>query len=186
MKRIFAAIKITPNENFLQIYYRLKHAMKNDKIKWVPEANIHITLKFFGETEEKAIEPICEVLDDVSQDFQSFNIKFSKVGIFGSSYNPRVIWFGIENNKILLSMAKKMNNSLEQIGIKNDRQNFVPHLTIARIKSIWDKKLFQKEIDKNKNVEIQNFYAGKIILFESILRPQGPKYEIIESFDLSK
>ena len=185
MKRIFAAVKIIPNENFLQIYYRLKHAMKHDKIKWVPEENIHITLKFFGETEEKAIEPICEVLDDVSRDFQVFNINFSKVGIFGSSYKPRVIWFGIENNNTLESMAKSLNNSLEQIGIKNDRQNFVPHLTIARIKSIWDKKLFQKEIEKYRNIEIQNFYADKIILFESILMPQGPKYEIIESFNLS-
>ncbi len=185
MKRIFAAIKIIPDENFLQIYYRLKNAMKKDKIKWVSEENIHITLKFFGETEEKRIESICEILDDVSHEFNSFNINFSKVGIFGSSYKPRVIWFGIENAKSLISMEANLNNRLEQIGIKNDRQNFVPHLTIARIKSLWDRKLFQKEIEKYKSVEIQNFKADKIILFESILRPQGPKYEIIESFDLS-
>jgi len=184
MKRIFAAIKIIPCENFLQIYYRLKNAMKNDKIKWVPEANIHITLKFFGETNEKTIYNICEVLDDVSSDFLAFNIIFSKVGIFGSSYNPRVIWFGIEPNKTLLSIEKELNNKLEQIGIINDRQNFVPHLTIARIKSIWDKKSFQRKIDEYKNIEIQNFHADKIILFESILKAKGPKYEIIESFDL--
>ncbi|MBI9037350.1 MAG: RNA 2',3'-cyclic phosphodiesterase [Bacteroidales bacterium] len=185
MKRIFAAIKINPNENFLQLFYRLKHAMKNDKIKWVAEENIHITLKFFGETDEKTIASICEVLDDVSCDFQAFTINFSKVGIFGSSYKPRVIWFGIESNAALLSIEKNLNDKLERIGIKNDRQNFVPHLTIARIKSIWDKKSFQREIHKYKNIEIQNFHVEKIILFESILRPQGPKYEIIESFNLA-
>ena len=184
MKRIFAAIKIFPDENFLKLYYRLKSGLKHDKIKWVEPENIHITLKFFGETEETKINSIINVFNKVTEDFKSFDPELENVGIFGSSYKPKVIWFGIKNNEQLINLSNSVNENLIPVGYISDRQNFVPHLTVARIKFLNDKRLFRQIIDKNKTIKIQKIKVDKIYLFESILKHEGPIYNVIEEFPL--
>lgn len=186
MKRIFSAIKIFPDENFLKLYYRLKSGLKHEKIKWVEIENIHITLKFFGETDETKINSIINVFNKATEDFKSFDLEFENVGIFGSSYKPKVIWFGIKNNEQLIKLSNSVNENLISIGYISDRQNFVPHLTVARIKFLNDKKLFQQIIDKNKTIKIQKIKVDKIYLFESILKREGPIYNVIEEFSLKK
>ena len=62
MKRLFAALKINPDAGFLTEYRNLQAAMKYQQIKWVEERNIHITLKFFGETQESEIPAISRPL----------------------------------------------------------------------------------------------------------------------------
>lgn len=185
MKRLFAAIKVHPGEEFLKSYYFLKKSLDREKIKWVDPANIHITMKFFGETPEHHIPGINAALRQASEKISPLKFEIADTGIFGSSYKPRVIWFGIQPREGLISMANIIFDELEKIGIEKDRQNFVPHLTMARIKFIQDKKLLQAAIDKHKNRLIQKEEVNEFHLFESILRPEGPKYEIIDSFTLS-
>jgi 2'-5' RNA ligase len=184
MKRLFAAIKINPSDGFLQTYYRLKTNLRNDKIKWVDINNIHITLKFFGETQEERIPDISERLNAIAALHSHFTLDIRDIGIFGSTYKPRVIWYGIEENEGLLNLAKEVLSEMDKLGFKQDRQNFVPHLTIGRIKFIDDKKRFQQVIDKFKSIEIQKQEVAGFNLYESILRSQGPEYKIIESYKL--
>jgi 2'-5' RNA ligase len=186
MKRLFAAIKIYPSDTFLQVYYGLRTSLRNDKIKWVDTKNIHITLKFFGETGEDKIPEITEKLTEIAHVSPFFTMNIKNVGIFGSSYKPRVIWFGIEKNEQLTVLASQVLNAMDEIGFKRDRQNFVPHLTVGRIKYIDDKNRFQQTIDKYKFTEIQNQEVSGFNLYESILRPQGPEYRIIEKIDFAQ
>jgi 2'-5' RNA ligase len=184
MKRLFAAIKVHPDENFLKIYYGLKNLCKYDKINWVKPENIHITLKFFGETAEDRIEPILSELNNISNLHQSFRLHLSDVGIFGSYYKPRVIWFGIEKSMELESLAVEVINKMHNIGFLKDRQNFVPHLTIGRIKFVDNKERFSKIISNYNESSIQNILISSFYLFESKLSSSGPTYQIIEEFKL--
>ena len=88
MKRLFVAIKLKPDENFLRIYYFLKQNLKHDLIRWVEPDKLHLTLKFLGETPNEKIPQIKQLLSDFVKDKKRFEIIFDKVGIFGSSYNP--------------------------------------------------------------------------------------------------
>ena len=185
MKRLFAAIKINPSEVFFAHYYSLKKQLQHEKIKWVEPENLHLTLKFFGETPEHHIPVINVALSKAVEGFSSFEINIANTGIFGSSYKPRVIWLGIEDKEETLSLATKIISELEYIGIESDRQNFVPHLSLGRIRSLNDKNIFQKVIDQHKEAYIQKEEVKEIHLFESILRPQGPEYKIINSFELA-
>ncbi len=184
MKRLFTAIKVTPSEEFLGIYFRLKKSLHQDKIKWVDIDNIHITLKFFGETPVEKINDICDALENSVYDHEPFELSLRDVGIFGSSYKPRVIWLGIDESEELQGLAMDMKHELQLIGYEPDRQNFVPHLTIARIKYIENKKFFQKVIDENKSGFIQKIPVEEIVLFESILHRTGPEYVVVERFIL--
>lgn len=186
MKRLFAAIKIHPHEAFLSQYYSLKKKLEGEKIRWVEPDNIHITLRFFGETPEHHIPAITEALKQASAGFSEFEIDLANTGIFGSSYKPRVIWFDVKDKGEVALLSEKILTELEKIGFERDRQNFVPHLTIGRIKIISDNKHFQQVIDQYKEGFIQKEEVRLFHLFESILRPRGPEYHVIESFELIK
>jgi 2'-5' RNA ligase len=186
MKRLFAAIKIDPDKAFLNQFNEIQKRLQHEKIKWVENYNIHVTLKFFGETEEEKIPEIERVLGDVAANTTMFSLALQNLGIFGSSHDPRIVWAGIEPYDNLKSTMKLIRDKLEVIGYIPDRQNLVPHLTLGRIKFIKDKKLFQQIIDQNKNISSTEMIVDRIILFESILKKEGPVYLAIQTFQLRK
>ena len=182
--RLFAAIKIHPSTDLLNIYYKLKSGLKDEKIKWVEEENFHVTLKFFGETPEEKIPEIINELKEAALNSQSFQLHLENTQIFGSSYKPKVVWFGINPCDELQQLQANIQKRLLNIGYESSSENFVPHLTIGRIKYIQDKKDFQKIIDNHKKTSIQTEEVKAFYLFESILCKQGPVYRVIETFNL--
>ena len=184
MKRLFAALKIMPDEKFMRVFMNLKKELRHEKIKWVDAENIHITLKFFGETPDDKIPVIHETLSGVAGNHALFSITITGAGIFGSAYNPRVIWLGIEENENLKTLGMEVLNHIDTAGWPKDRQNFVPHITLGRIKQVSDKQGLTKVVSRWKGHEIQKMDVDTFYLYESILRPEGPVYHQLESFIL--
>jgi len=184
MKRLFVAVKIKPDQDFLNTFYRLKKELEYERINWVDENNLHFTLKFLGKTENSQIEKIINTLKKIATETQVLNIRIENLGIFGSRYDPRVIWAGIANSQPLSELAEKILNKLDEAGFKRDRQNFVPHITLGRIKHIRDKKHLKNIIDEKKSHIKQQFMVERILLYESILKPEGPHYKIVKAFEL--
>ena len=184
MKRLFVAVTIKPGQEFLNAYYGLKKDLAFEKIRWVKEDNFHFTLKFLGETEELLIAKIINTLENISLNTQPIKLKIGNMGIFGSRYNPRVIWAGIENSTQIDEFVNKILNKLDEAGFKRDRQNFVPHITVGRIKNVNNKEHLKNTIDKYKTSLYQEDTINKIYLFESVLRSDGPIYKVIKKIKL--
>jgi 2'-5' RNA ligase len=186
MKRLFAALKIIPDNGFTGKYRELKQSLRHEQIKWVEEHNIHITLKFFGDTEEGMIPLIGETLRTIASSTPPVVVRLSGLGIFGSAYSPRVVWTGIEPYEEVASLMKKVHDGLKTVGFEPDRQNLVPHLTLGRIKFLKDKILFSRAIEQFKSISSLPITVGEIILYESILRREGPTYIALEKFPFEK
>ena len=176
MKRLFAAIKIHPSASYISLFNEISSSLHHERIKWVEPKNTHLTLKFFGETDETKILSIQLAIETAVTQSKQFTLKIANTGIFGSRYDPKVVWFGIELNAELENLVRNIFTELAKCGWEADRQNFVPHLTIGRIKELKDKPLFHKIISKYNTVEIQEEKVTEITLYESILRPEGPLY----------
>jgi 2'-5' RNA ligase len=84
----------------------------------------------------------------------------------------------------LVEMGTIMLESLEMAGFPDDRQNFVPHLTIGRIKQIRNNSIFQSTINRFKDGYMQETLVNEIILFESVLKPKGPQYYPLKKYPL--
>jgi len=184
-KRLFAAIKIDTSEELLNVYYSIRHRLKDEKIKWVEPMNFHLTLKFFGETPGSQIEKINNELERISDDIEPFAMTISKAGIFGSSYNPRVIWLGFKEEELLKNIGTKILSHLNDKGFPSDRQNFVPHLTIARIKKIDHIESLRRTISHFQTIQQPQIKINSFHLYESILKPAGPVYLLLSSYSLS-
>ncbi len=182
MKRLFAAVKIEPGTAFMKTFRELRTRLSSEKIKWVEEYNIHITVKFFGETDESLIRGISGSLGSIVLNTNGFDLRLSGIGIFGSRYDPRVVWAGIEPPEPLASFMRSVQKEMEQYGFESDRQNIVPHLTLGRITFLKDKQLFRNVIDENRELQSEPVKVSECILFESILRREGPQYLALGKF----
>lgn len=181
MKRLFAAIKIQPDADFLHSIQTLKTSLNHESIKWVETQNIHITLKFFGETPENHLRDINRILDHLAKQHSSFHIQLKGLGIFGSAYTPRVIWVGITPYFNLSEFMKTLHESFIYEAFPTDHQNFVPHLTLGRIKMLKDKIFFQKVLNQYRDICSLPLKVNCLTLFESILKREGPEYIILKN-----
>lgn len=183
-KRLFIAIRINPTEEFLRRVYFLKNNLDADLINWIREDHYHLTLQFIGNTSTRLIPAIIKNLKLKIDELKSYELMIKGVGIFGSQYNPKVIWFGVEPFSKLTQLHQEIQSSLEKIVVLKNGQNFVPHLSIARIKKIEDKNHFQKVIAMANQDLIQVQDLKEIILFESILNTKGAEYDVVDCFSL--
>lgn len=183
-KRVFLAIKINASKNFMDTIDELKLKLKHENIRWINTDNLHLTLRFFGDTPIDKIDGIVNAIAKALEKEKEFKIKLQNLGVFGSSYNPKVIWFKVLGDEILKELEVKISTELEVVGCMKDRQNFIPHLTIARLKKLKDKKLFNNILEEYKEIYIQESVVKEVILYESILHKTGAEYKIIQKFDL--
>ena len=181
MKRLFAAIELHPDKAFTNTLSELQARLKRERITWVSGHNLHLTLKFFGETTDEKIPAIEEAMQLGTLGVPSFDICFNRAGIFGSSYNPKVIWLGADINPALNQLFSQLKTEFEKAGFTYDRQNFVPHLTLGRIREISDKALFQQVIGDYREAFSLEQKVNYLQLYESVLSPKGPIYTILNT-----
>jgi len=184
MKRIFIAVRIEPGEKLSGMISSFKMALKNDSIKWTEISNIHITLVFLGDTDENRVKEIDTLLAEVCNGFGDFELVLKGAGVFRSIKDPRIIWTGIANSKEIAELNKAISARLRETGTNLEERPFSPHLTLGRIKKISNTSVLTNIFEKYREEEIQRIRVSKIILFESILRPEGPIYKAIGTYNL--
>ena len=152
----------------------LKRLVPN--VKWVSAENMHLTMKFLGEVDEKRIAEITEFSKLALKGFGSFTVEFSHLGFFPNARSPRVIWIGTSGAvDRLLELYQDLEESLEKIGFDREAKMFSPHLTIGRAKH-------QAQIVVPSCIpefEEVSFEVKGISLIKSTLTPQGPLYETL-------
>ena len=79
MRRIFIALKVEPTDKLLSIISILKQGLCNDSIKWTNPDNIHITLAFLGDTDDKMIYPISSMLYELCKGSAKLHITKIKI-----------------------------------------------------------------------------------------------------------
>jgi 2'-5' RNA ligase len=182
--RCFIAIDF--DQTVIQSIVEIQKSFKNIaflSIRWVKADNLHLTLKFLGETDSKKIPLVKEIMDRISTSMTPFNIRLSQMGVFPGWRNPRILWLGIEKSDDILSLASKIEKELESLGFPGETRPFSPHLTIGRIKD--DFPFSSLDSLRNKCKEDSEFVfvdiVSKINFYKSDLQPQGPKYSLLHS-----
>lgn len=184
MKRIFIAIKINPGKGFLKIFSSLKSGLEGERINWVPEANIHITLVFLGEIEDKRVNDVASVLEKRCSGFGSFLMKISGTGVFRSMDDPRVIWANISDPDRIAELAESLSSGLADSGFKVEARPFKAHLTLGRIKFIRNIEKLKGVLKEHRDSFYQDASVTEVILYESILKTKGPEYHPLKKYPL--
>ncbi len=158
-------------------------------VKWVNPDNIHLTLKFLGEADDKKVIEIENILAGVAKNYKAFYIRPCAIGAFPKIEFPKVIWIGIDkgDNETKL-IAGELEEKISQLGIPKEDRPFSSHITIGRTKSFLNRDKLIREL---KNMEgkieerFQEFPITKLTLFKSTLTPKGPIYAILKETNLN-
>jgi 2'-5' RNA ligase len=186
--RTFIAIDVPPAvlDTIIRIQSRFKslglHA------SWVKPGNIHLTLKFLGETDPDRIPGIQNKLTEILASFTPLRLSLDSIGVFPNTKNPRVLWIGLKDNEgALKTLQAAIENTLESVGFPVEQRSFSPHLTLARIKSPKGIKKLKDELDavNQEGIGSHPFDVGAIHLYESQLTPKGSIYTVLANFKLN-
>jgi 2'-5' RNA ligase len=185
MKRIFIAIKVDPGGELLRMFSSLKAVLGAEIIKWVDPANIHLTLAFLGDTEEKRIKILSGMLKERCTGFGEFDFELAGTGVFKNYMDPRVIWTGIRSAGKLSILNNLISEGLKLNGFEIEDRVFRPHLTLGRLKSVRDTENLKSVLERYRDSQFQIVHVTEVILFESILKQTGPIYKSLGNFSLT-
>jgi len=185
--RAFIAIDIPQNikEKIDSLQQELKRS--GAAVRWTSPMGIHLTLKFLGETKEEKIEKIINKLESNLPPFDSMKIKLKGLGGFPNLKRPRVIWIGIDTEGARLKeLQGAVERNLQSLGFPRESRGFKPHLTLGRMKNLRGLSLLLEMIKEKVDIELGEFTADSLYLFQSILKPNGAEYNRIHQFALKK
>jgi 2'-5' RNA ligase len=176
--RLFVALELDDQARGLLAEYQRQLAALDRAVRWVRPEQIHLTLQFLGDVPDGRVPDVTRALDGLSR-LGAFSFEIEGVGTFGSLRSPRVIWVGVRMpNAGLSDLQKACEKSLAEVGFAPEGRAYKPHLTLGRVK---DPRAGQQIVEAVEGLRSQ---AGKrllqaaneVVLFESILRPQGAQY----------
>lgn len=169
MKRLFLGLPVSAEikKKVGEVAVLLKETGAN--LNFIQEP--HFTIKFLGDVQESKIEEIKEKISDLQQ--PPFPIHLQSIGVFPKWDHINVIWVGVKESP-LTNLMKEINQRLNYLR-KDDREE-VPHVTIARVKLARNKDRLKAVLEKLKNRDFGEMMVEKIILYESELRLEGPRY----------
>ncbi len=184
MKRIFLAISIPPTYQTKEVLTTLQQALHDSRITWVDPDHMHLTIKFFGDTPPHRIRDIIRVTRLTTEEISPFRLFLEGCGTFGPPKEPRVIWMGTQPSDTLKSLYQQLHKRLKTVGYEPDKQNFSPHITLGRIKKLMHPEMLKQMLMVYKSSGFGSHDISSISLYESILHPDGPEYNVLEEFGL--
>jgi len=174
--RVFIAVDIESKEALAKLTALQGYFVESGAdVKLVEPQNLHFTVKFLGEVDAETVSKVKDILSQI--EYAPIKIVYQGVGAFPSLSHPNVLWVGSdkEGGVRLTELASRVESKLAHLRI-GDRKPFVPHLTIARVRSGRNKEALIKIINSNLNTVFGEDTLTKVKLKKSDLTPKGPIY----------
>jgi 2'-5' RNA ligase len=189
--RVFIAIELSESvcDTIQKQTTRLRQTLGNDLIRWVPTQNMHLTLKFLGDTTTSHLEFLKQLLAREAKSHPQFNLQLGGLGAFPNSKRPRLLWIGIHAPADLVSLQKSIESGTSRLGYEQEERAFSPHLSIGRVRQNISPPEQQKIRTALDTIQLGNIGTARVDsvhLFKSDLQSGGSIYTKLFSAPLSK
>lgn len=166
---------------------RLQAALRDlvPGVKWVRPENMHLTLKFLGDTSPGRVAPVASVLERLAAGRAPFFFDAAGIGAFPNCRNPKVLWAGLQAGQSLNLFYGELEAALADLGFAREARPFAPHLTLGRLRDGRARKALAGLLEQYGSERFGRFAADRIVFFKSDLRPSGPVYEALKSITLT-
>ncbi len=149
--------------------------------RWVRPENLHISLRFIGETAGGDEIDIDQALGAVG--FEAFEVTLAGVGCFDRRGRVHVVWAGVENPESLMRLQGKVESALVRFGLEPEHRKYKPHVTLARMKKGAPREVGQY-LEAQNGFTAGPFTVARFTLFESHLGSGGPHYRALADYPL--
>ncbi len=104
-----------------------------DRVRWIGEEAMHLTLKFLGDVPIDQIPDIKAALEQAAESTGRFQMKIGRTGCFPSFRDPRICWVGFNGElRRLEQLQGRVEGRMVGLGLERDDRKFAAHVTIGR------------------------------------------------------
>jgi 2'-5' RNA ligase len=159
------------------------------EVKWVEVENLHVTLLFLGEVDERELLPVCRAVSVVCGRHDRFTLSVDTVGCFPNPRRPRVVWAGVGlGGPELVALHDSLEPPLQEMGgYRREDRHYTPHITLGRVKSDGSADALTAALTKKANwhggIEI---VVEEVLVMSSQLTSRGPQYTVLSRGKLRK
>ena len=174
--RLFIAVPLP--EAALEILAAVQRdlAASGADVKWVAPANLHLTLKFLGDTPEEAVGDLSAALDEAAAASFPHAARLAQVGAFPNAHRPRVVWVGLDEPSGELLRLQQRVNQATSYHTPPDPRGFSAHLTVGRVRSGKNLVRLTALLEGYRLQSKLDIPVKEIVLIRSVLAPSGPSY----------
>lgn len=168
MIRLFTALEIA--DAAAERLFRLQTGM--DGARWIERADLHITLRFFGDMPENVADDLDAELAMIP--FQPPTIELEGIGVFGGA-RPSALYVGVKPNDRLSLLQQRHEAAARRVGLAATKRSFMPHVTIARLRHV-DTATAYGFVTANNLFAAPPFAPGRVVLLSSRNSQGGGPY----------
>lgn len=184
--RTFVAVNVSAKiqANAAKLIERLSN--QGTDYKWVQRGNMHITLNFLGDVDEREIPEVCKRVKNAVAGQQSFDLTIQGLGCFPAAEKPKVVWLGsVEGGESLTQLNGSVGEAMLEMGFPLDRNDYHPHLTLGRIKrgGRWNQS-FTDSLNEYSEFVAGACHVGDVVVYSSYLDRVGPTYTALSTIPL--
>lgn len=136
--RLFAAI--IPSKSLVDGVFDLLGPCRKEswgkKVRWLPVANIHLTLRFFGDTLPGQRDALAVGMGDIVRDRSSFDVSLDSLIFLPHPRRTRVLAVSVKPGSPLDDLAESVENAARMCGFEPEERRFLGHLTVGRCNNI--------------------------------------------------
>jgi 2'-5' RNA ligase len=185
--RTFIAVDLgqTIRDRLVSLQERL--AQTGVAVKWVERENLHVTLLFLGEVDERGVPAVCQAVADVCREHLPFTLAVEKVGCFGNPRRPRTLWVGVGSGAAeLCALHDELESPLLDLGCyRREERRYTPHITIGRVKGDRAGDALAHELAKLTRLQAGQTSVREILVMSSELTADGPVYTVMSRAKLN-
>ncbi|MDS0297353.1 RNA 2',3'-cyclic phosphodiesterase [Halogeometricum sp. S1BR25-6] len=157
-------------------------------LRFVAPEQVHVTLKFLGETDEDRLPDVEAAVEDAIADsgVEAFDATVGGFGVFPSLDYISVVWAGVREGAgaaEMTALAEAIDRETAASGFGSEDREFTPHVTLARMDDARGKDLVQRVV-REEDPDVGTFPVREVHLKESVLTDGGPRYETLRRFAL--
>lgn len=149
----------------------------NFQVRWVKDAQLHLTLRFLGNISTDQLEQFYLDFEELHET-PAFNLELQQIMTLPAN-KPRVIGIGIRQTDDLSNIISILEKKLINFGFEPEQRQFLPHITLGRIAKPRRKNMPVADVNL---LSIQR--VKHITLFKSQLTPDGSIYTVLKEYKL--
>ncbi|MGY4706741.1 RNA 2',3'-cyclic phosphodiesterase [Candidatus Bipolaricaulota sp. J31] len=142
--------------------------------KWVARDNLHLTVRFLGEVDERRLGELETLAREVTRDFSPFTLELETLSAFPSPRRARVLWVGPRGDaEEFVALMRSVEDRLRRLGFRPETREPKVHVTLARFKLPQDLSGVIGKLGLSRPLRVE---VRELTLMRSELRPEGPIY----------
>jgi 2'-5' RNA ligase len=178
--RTFIAVELSKDIRARLISLQETLARVAPDVKWVEPENLHVTLLFLGEVDDREVVQVCRVAQDGVAAVAPFTMSIESVSCFGNPKRPRTLWVGVgEGTDELVAIHDALEIPLQDLGYRREERRFTPHITLGRVKGERANPELAAELTKRRDWGAGSHPVHEILIMGSELRSDGPLYTVL-------